>query len=63
LALESIANNKQLFVFAGSLGELETSGFPTESTHAISPIGMPLAEALQSTGRNLQRAILSAFGN
>ncbi len=63
LALESIASGKQLFVFAGSLGELEKSDFPTDSTHAISPIGMPLAEALQSTGRNLHRAIESVFGN
>ena len=63
LALESIANGKQLFVFAGGLGELEKSDFPTDSTHAISPIGMPLAEALQSTGKNLHRAIESVFGN
>ena len=63
LALESMANGKQLFVFAGGLGELEKSDFPTDSTHAISPIGMPLAEALQSTGKNLHRAIESVFGN
>ena len=62
LALESIANGKQLFVFAGGLGELEKSDFPTDSTHAISPVGMPLEEALQSTGKNLHRAIESVFG-
>jgi len=63
LALEAIASSKQLWVLAGSLGDLGDSGFPTHSTRAISPNEMPLEEALAATGENLEKAIKSIFGN
>ncbi len=63
LALESIANGKQLCVFAGSLGEFKRTDFPTESTHAISPAEISLEEAIKSTGANLHKAIVSILGD
>ncbi len=63
LALEAIASNKQLWVLAGSLGDLGNSDFPTHSTRAISPNGMSLEEALAATGENLEKAVKSIFGN
>ncbi len=62
LALEAIASKKQLWVLAGSLGDLGDSDFPTHSTRAISPNGLPLEEALAATGKNLENAIKSIFG-
>lgn len=62
LALEAIAGNKQLWVLAGSLGELDDTDFPIEFARAISPNEMPLKEALKSTRKNLEKAIESIFG-
>lgn len=62
LALEAIASDKQFWVLAGSLAEFEDTDFPIDFARAISPIEMPLIEALKSTRKNLEKAIESIFG-
>lgn len=63
LALEAVANRKQIYVMAGSLGELARSPLSTQSLIAISPPDVPLEEALMATRANLQNAITATFSN
>lgn len=61
LAKEVVSRGKKLLVLAGSLGELPDAELAACS-FAISPSGLPLAEALAQTEENLRRAIRSKFG-
>ena len=63
LARQALAAGKQAHVFAGSIGELEESIIPEDNLHAISPLGMPIADALASTRENLVRALRNEFSN
>jgi glycerate kinase len=59
IAAQALALGKTVHVFAGAVATLPPRA--ELHTHALSPAGLPLAQALQETGWRLQRAVGNAF--
>ncbi len=60
LATLCLAQNKELLILAGSLGTLPDPTLASKA-RAISPPGMPLAQALAETEQNIRATVTSEF--
>lgn len=61
LLKEALASQKEVYVFAGSIGGFDPTPLPSERLVAISPPTLPLPEALRATHENLHRCIRESF--
>lgn len=60
MAARALALGKPVHVFAG---QVTAAGRPGLHLHAITPAGLPLAQALREAPELLARSVASAFGS